>query len=467
MPRPHTILVVDDESSMLRYMQTMLELESFRVETAVNGLEAVKRIERSGTMPDLVFLDLLMPEMDGLQALEKMRKKRPDLKVVMLSCVSDTAKVVQAMRLGAQDYLTKPFEKNELDKVIERCLGTDSAEAEPVCEVEELEGGGFFLAATVAMKKIHSEVGLVANVDIPVLILGESGTGKEIVARLIHQRSGRKTRPFMKVNCAALPADLLESELFGYESGAFTGANKAKPGKFELCNRGTLLLDEIGEMPPHLQAKLLHVLQDGEFSRLGSRASIKVDVRVLAATNIDVQAAIAKKTFREDLYYRLNAFTLNIPPLRERKPKIPQLLRHMVNRMAEDYGRTPQTLSPRFVEACANAPWPGNVRELGNFLKRFMILGDENTAIAELARQEASMNAEAVPANGDLKGMVRNVKDDAEIEAITRTLMQTGWNRKRAAEILNISYKAMLYKVRQYGIKPPRNSALHFVDKEN
>src|SRR3954468_13134890 len=416
MPKSHTILVVDDESSMLRYMQTMLELESFRVETAVNGLEAVKRIERAGQLPDLVFLDLLMPELDGLQALEKMRKKRPELKVVMLSCVTDTAKVVQAMRLGAQDYLTKPFEKSELDKVIERCLGSDQSQAEPSCEVEELEGGGFFLAATVAMKKIHSEVGLVANVDIPVLILGESGTGKEIVARLIHQRSARKTRPFMKVNCAALPADLLESELFGYESGAFTGANKAKPGKFELCNRGTLLLDEIGDMPPHLQAKLLHVLQDGEFSRLGSRASIKVDVRVLAATNIDVQQSIANKTFREDLFYRLNAFTLNIPPLRERKQEIPQLLKHMVNRMAEDYGRTPITLSTRFIEASVNAPWPGNVRELENFLKRFLILGDENPAIAELTAQVTSSDAaesNAVPANGDLKGMVRGVKDGA------------------------------------------------------
>jgi len=300
------------------------------------------------------------------------------------------------------------------------------------------------------------------------LILGESGTGKEIVARLIHQRSARKTRPFMKVNCAALPADLLESELFGYESGAFTGANKAKPGKFELCNRGTLLLDEIGEMPPHLQAKLLHVLQDGEFSRLGSRASVKVDVRVLAATNIDVQKSIADKSFREDLYYRLNAFTLNVPPLRERKAEIPHLLRHMVSRMAEDYGRTPLTLSQRFITACANAPWPGNVRELGNFLKRFMILGDENAAIAELGSQSAPSppTEEALPANGDLKGMVRGVKDGAEIEAITRTLIQTGWNRKKAAEVLNISYKAMLYKVRQYGIKPPRNSSLHFVDKE-
>ena len=199
----------------------------------------------------------------------------------------------------------------------------------------------------------------------------------------------------MKVNCAALPADLLESELFGYEAGAFTGANKAKPGKFELCNKGTLLLDEIGEMPPHLQAKLLHVLQDGEFSRLGSRASIGLTCvywqpRISMCSNPS-----PIRSFREDLYYRLNAFTLNIPPLRERRQEIPQLLKHMVNRMAEDYGRTPLTLSPRFIEACVNAPWPGNVRELGNFLKRFLILGDENTAIAELAAQISSENASA------------------------------------------------------------------------
>ncbi|MCU1286114.1 MAG: two component, sigma54 specific, transcriptional regulator, Fis family [Acidobacteriales bacterium] len=474
MPRNRTVLVIDDEPSMLRYMRTLLELDSFDVETASNGAEGISRIEK-GPVPDLVFLDLLMPGMDGLEALDRMRKIRSDLKVVIISCVSDTAKVVQAIRSGAQDYLTKPFEKHQLDHVLERCIEPESGKTELVCEVEDLDGGGFFLAATVAMKKIRSEVGLVANVDIPVLILGESGTGKEIIARLIHQTSGRKTRPFMKVNCAALPADLLESELFGYDSGAFTGANKAKPGKFELCNKGTLLLDEIGEMPPHLQAKLLHVLQDGEFSRLGSRASIKVDVRVLAATNIDVQKSIENKTFREDLYYRLNAFTLNVPPLRERREEIPQLLRHMMSRMSEDYGRSPLPMTPKFIEACSQAPWPGNVRELGNFMKRYLILADENLAIAELAKQletespKSPAKAAAAAAGADtsdLKTMVRGLKDGAEMEAITRTLIQTGWNRKRAAEILNISYKAMLNKVRQYGIKPPRSSALHFADKD-
>lgn len=256
MTDPRTILLVDDEPSMLRYMQTALEFESYRVDTATNGLECIERLNR-GEKPDLIFLDLLMPKLDGLQTLERMRQMKSEVKVVMLSCVSDTAKVVQCMKLGAQDYLTKPFEKHELDGVLQRCITPKSDNQPVICEVEELTGDLFFLAGALSMKRIQREVGLVANVDIPVLLLGESGTGKEIIARLIHKKSARAHRPFMKVNCAALPAELLESELFGYESGAFTGASKAKPGKFELCNKGTLLLDEIGEMPSHLQAKLL------------------------------------------------------------------------------------------------------------------------------------------------------------------------------------------------------------------
>ncbi len=457
MPKTQTILVVDDEPSLQRYMRTLLELESYNVEIAANGLEALERLKK-GKDPDLVFLDVLMPELDGMQTLEQMRKLKPQLKVVMLSCVSDTPKVVQSMRLGAQDYLTKPFEKHELDNVLLRCLGSQDGEAEPSCEVEDLGEGLFFLAASPAMKKIASEVALVANVDIPVLMLGESGTGKEIIARLIHKRSARAHRPFSKVNCAALPGDLLESELFGYEPGAFTGANKSKPGKFEQCNKGTLMLDEVGEMPVQLQAKLLHVLQDGEFSRLGSRNSIKVDVRVLAATNIDVQKSIANKTFREDLYYRLNAFTVNVPPLRERKEEIPFLLRHYMNRMSESYGRLPIPLSPRLVEACKEAAWPGNVRELSNFVKRFLILGDEDMVLAELVRSDA----EAAGPVGDLKDVARDAKTDAEADAILRALQQTGWNKKRAATMLKISYKALLYKIQEYGIKAPASRAVRF-----
>jgi transcriptional regulator with PAS, ATPase and Fis domain len=308
------------------------------------------------------------------------------------------------------------------------------------------------------MRKIRSQAALVANVDIPVLLLGESGTGKEVLGRLIHKLSPRAHRTFLKVNCAAVPADLLESELFGYEQGAFTGATHAKPGKFELCNRGTILLDEIGEMPPILQAKLLHVLQDQQFSRLGSRSVIKVDVRILAATNINIPEALASKRLREDLYYRLNAFTMQIPPLRERKEEIPILLKHSMSRMAERYARPPLPLSPALLQACQNHSWPGNLRELNNFLKRYLILGDENLAVTELLpRNDGTGGLPADPSHraaepGGLKSLARTAKDEAEAQAITQALEQTNWNRKQAAAILQISYKALLYKIRQYGI---------------
>src|SRR6476661_4858918 len=375
------ILLVDDEPGMLRYIKTLLEVEDHQVATASTGEEALEIVQK-GMSPDLVLLDLLMPGIDGLETLEKLRKLRPGMKVVMLSCVSDTKKVVQAIRLGATDYITKPFQKAELDNVIDQCLGTNQQNY--TSEVEELGDETFFVAASPNMRKLRSQAALVANVDIPVLMLGESGTGKEVMARLIHKLSPRAHSTFLKVNCAAVPADLLESELFGYEAGAFTGATHAKPGKFELCNKGTILLDEIGEMPPLLQAKLLHVLQDQQFSRLGSRSVIKVDVRILAATNINIPEALATKRLREDLYYRLNAFTLSLPPLRDRKEEIPILLKHSMTRMAERYARPPLPLSPNLMQACLDYSWPGNLRELINFIKRYLILGDEKLAVQEL-----------------------------------------------------------------------------------
>jgi DNA-binding NtrC family response regulator len=460
MAKVPNIFVVDDEPSMLRYLRTMLEADGYKVDTASSGEEAVRRLAEIATPPDVVLLDVLMPPgIDGLQTLEQLRQQHAQLKVIMLSCVADTRKVVQAIRLGAQDYLAKPFQKADLDAVIQQCVG-DSAVSVPVQgEIEDLGDDVFFVAGSPAMRKIRSQAKLVANVDIPILILGESGTGKEVVAKLIHKYSPRAHRTFLKVNCAAVPGDLLESELFGYEPGAFTGANSSKPGKFELCNKGTLLLDEIGEMPPALQAKLLHVLQDQQFSRLGSRHTVKVDVRVLAATNINVQEAIAAKKLREDLYYRLNGFTLNLPPLRERKEEIPLLLKHFMSQVAERYARPPLPLSPPLVRACEGYPWPGNLRELGNFVKRFMVLGDEEMAMAELkpSHDERAMGAAAGGnggmSAGGLKGLVRGVKDEAEIEAIGRALEETNWNRKKAAVLLKISYKALLYKIRQYDIQ--------------
>src|SRR5213082_1895911 len=451
------ILLVDDEPGMLRYIRTLLEVDDYKVATASTGEEALDRVQK-GLHPDLVLLDLLMPGIDGLETLEQLRQLRPGVKVVMLSCVSDTRKVVQAIRLGAHDYLTKPFKKAELDAVIDQCLGTNQQNYPG--EVEELCDDVYFVAASPCMRKLRSQAALVANVDIPVLMLGESGTGKEVMAKLIHKLSPRAHRTFLKVNCAAVPADLLESELFGYEAGAFTGATHAKPGKFEICNKGTILLDEIGEMPPSLQAKLLHVLQDQQFSRLGSRSVIKVDVRILAATNINIPEALAAKRLREDLYYRLNAFTLQIPPLRERKEEIPILLKHFMTQLSEQYARPPLPFSVEMLRACATYNWPGNLRELGNFVKRYLVLGDEKLAINELQPRTDGSGAQFDPApsrngsepSGGLKSLARTAKDEAEAEAIAKALEETNWNRKQAAAILKISYKALLYKIRQYGI---------------
>jgi DNA-binding NtrC family response regulator len=468
MSEAANILLVDDEPGMLRYIRTLLEVDEHKVQTASTGEEAVERVQK-GLHPDLVLLDLLMPGIDGLQTLEQLRHLQPGLKVVMLSCVNDTRKVVQAMRLGAIDYLTKPFQKAELDAVIGQCVGAAAKGESYAGDIEELCDDVFFVAASPAMKKIRSQAALVANVDIPVLLLGESGTGKEVLARLIHKLSPRSHRTFLKVNCAAVPADLLESELFGYEAGAFTGANHAKPGKFELCNKGTILLDEIGEMPPLLQAKLLHVLQDQQFSRLGSRTMVKVDVRILAATNIDIPEALANKRLREDLYYRLNAFTMSLPPLRDRKEEIPILLKHFMSRMSESYARPPLPLSGPLMEACLRHSWPGNLRELSNFIKRYLVLGDETLAASELQPRPdggGGIHAEVagrIPVSGadsagGLKSLSRNAKDEAEAEAIARALEETNWNRKQAAALLKISYKALLYKIRQYGIAQSRST---------
>ena len=449
------ILVVDDEPGMRRYLQTVLELDSYRVSTAADGEEALSKLQRD--QPDVVLLDMVMPGPDGLETLRRIRETRPSTKVVMLSCVRDTRKVAMAMRLGAHDYLSKPVQKEEMDDVLRFCLNNPAPNSPEVGDIIEVVQGVNFFAATAQMRQIRAQALQVARFDFPVLILGESGTGKEVLARLIHKYSDRSERTFLKVNCAAMPSELLESELFGYEPGAFTGAVKAKPGKFELCNKGTILLDEIGEMSPALQAKLLQVLQDGQFSRLGGRHPVKVDVRILAATNINMVDSIANKSFREDLYYRLSSFVMNMPPLRQRKEEIPMMLRHFMIQVAERYACPLLPLSARLVKACENFPWPGNVRELENFVKRYLVLGDEAAAIAEIERSsefESTAPDGPEPARPDLKQIVRSLKNGAEMEAIAQALEESGWNRKRAASALNISYKALLYKIRQYNIHP-------------
>jgi len=455
---PEKVLVVDDEPSIRKYLQTLLEIEGHQVETVSAGSDALERIG-NGQRPDLIILDVLMPEMDGLETLRRMMQMDRRLNVIMLSCSNEVSTVVEAIRLGASDYLTKPFEKHELDAAMLKCkqkrdLRAENEALREYCEhlTEDLS----FLAASPQMVKIRQQILQIAPVDVPVFISGESGVGKEVVARMTHMRSPRAHQPFIKVNCAALPSELLESELFGYEQGAFTGAVRAKPGKFEMANKGTIFLDEIAEMSPHLQAKMLHVLQDHQFSRLGGRALVQCDVRVLAATNMNVREAMRTGRFREDLYYRLNVFSIHVPPLRERTREIPVLFRHFLDKYSEKYKRQPQGPSDHLIEAAMRYPWPGNLRELENFVKRYVILEDDESSFRELlemaaTRQRTSPREDSgAPKEQGLKALVRSLKDEAEMEAIADALEKTNWSRKEAARMLGISYKALLYKMRQF-----------------
>ena len=334
------------------------------------------------------------------------------------------------------------------------------APEKPPVRIESLTDGWSFVSSNPAMLALRQQIEKIANYDIPVLILGESGTGKEVLARLIHSRSSRAKRRFLKVNCAALPGSLLESELFGYERGAFTGAVRSNPGKFELCDSGTILLDEIGEMPPELQAKLLHVLQDRIYSRVGGHELLEANSRVIAATNVDISQALESGRLRQALYYRLNAFTLRISPLRSRADEIPFLLDYFAKRFAADYDREHTGFSPRLQLACMDYPWPGNVRELQNFVQRLLIQGDEEQAIRELQGFERSEDAEHVVSGAhakeatplDLKQLARELKSRAEKPTIEKALQDTRYNRKAAARQLKISYKGLLLKLREYGL---------------
>lgn len=455
---PH-VLVVNADPAMWEYVRKLLA-DEYSVSVSPDGEDAVRQLA-SGVKPDIVLFNTHRFDSEGLMTLSEMRITAPWLRIILLSSSGDARDVVRAMKLGVRDVVQKPFGRSELRNALQASLGRGETPGADAAHEIPLDGDVSFVHCNQRMKEIRSQCSLVARVDLPVLILGESGTGKEILAHYIHKVSPRAHRTFLKVNCAAMPADLLESELFGYEQGAFTGATKAKPGKFEICNNGTILLDEIGEMPPSLQAKLLQVLQDGSFSRLGSRTTVKVDVRVIAATNIDIKAAIAQRKFREDLFYRLNGFTLNLPPLRERKEEIPILLKYFMRKIAEKYGRQPLDISPVLMQACCNHNWPGNLRELENFAKRFLVLADESVMLSELAPSVASYSESpmVVDSNGrGLKMLVRSLKDDAEAIAIARALDANGWNRKKAAVDLQISYKALLYKIKQYNLVAPVNA---------
>jgi two-component system response regulator AtoC len=458
------ILVVDDEPSIRKYLQTLLEVDGFDVETVGSGKEAIAKVS-DGDRPDLIILDVLMPELNGIDTLRELLQLDRSLNIIMLSCSNEVGTVVEAIRIGAHDYLTKPFEKSDLDAAMlksrqKKQLSQENQALRDYCDqvTEDLS----FLAASPQMVRIRQQILQIAPVDVPVFICGESGVGKEVVARMIHLRSKRRNQPFVKVNCAALPGELLESELFGFEQGAFTGAVRAKPGKFEMANKGTIFLDEIAEMSTHLQAKLLHVLQDHQYSRLGGRHMIDTDVRVLAATNVDVQDAMKTGRFREDLYYRLNVLSILVPPLRERATEIPLLFRHFLDKYSEKFGKQAVNPSKHLLDAAVNYPWPGNLRELENFVKRYVILEDDEGSLRELiemssTRQRTSPRQETpIPREQGLKALVRGLKDEAEMEAIADALEKTRWCRKDAAKMLGISYKALLYKMRQFNLDTPR-----------
>ena len=457
------VAVLDADPAILNYVQGILA-DRFTVALFTEVPELMRSL-RESPAPDLLLMDwhigIDASEENALGLLKKIHAAKPVLPIIILACSAELQEVVVAIRMGATDVILKPFRKREIDLSVQQCLKeVDKHRDDDEFKEIPLDENTSFVRNSKRMREIESQCILVARADIPILILGESGTGKEVAAMLIHKLSARSQRSFLKVNCAAMPADLLESELFGYEQGAFTGAVKSKPGKFEICNSGTILLDEIGEMPSVLQAKLLQVLQDGSFSRLGSRSSVKVDVRVIAATNIDIKAAIAQKTFREDLYYRLNGFTLKMPPLRERTEEIPILSQHFMHKVAAKYEWDPLPISPALMDALTNHPWSGNLRELENTIKRYLVLADEEAIIEELRPRQSKESLESgeedTGGNGGLKHLVRNLKGGAESAAIAQTLAGTGWNRKAAANDLQISYKALLYKIKQYNLSPPQ-----------
>lgn len=472
--------------SILLVLSVLRSAESRTLVSAVVGSAGHKLVHASGCEQAEVLLangiepDLLILEATASESISDLHNtiRAASRSTICLICGSSQQDLrVRVAALGVTWFLKHPLFESDLAAMIDQvcgrkgelgALGGDETAAglpgRPI--LEELGDGRYFLAAAPSMVKIHRQVQLLADVDEPVLILGESGTGKEVIAHLIHKHSRRSQQRFVNVNCAALPADLLESELFGYHQGAFTGAIKDKPGKFEVANRGTLLLDEIGEMSAQMQAKLLHVLQDGQFNRLGARESSRVDVRVLAATNVQIEDALVGKTFREDLYYRLNVFTINVPPLRERREEIPYLVEEIIRRSPHELQNGYDfSFSSRLMDAVLLDDWRGNVRELRNFVTRTMTMRDSDTAINELEIKIAAgyrvEQDEPEPSSplwdrekAGMRSIMRDMKNRAEAQMIQNALEVCGWNRRHAAKYLNISYRGLLYKIQQHRLAP-------------
>ena len=450
------ILVVDDEEKIRFVLSCLLGDQGYEVATASDGGEALEAAEEIA--PDLILLDLEMPVMDGSEALKELKRLGLADKVIILTAYGTIPSAVEAMRLGACDYLTKPFVNEELLLVIERALKQHKMERELTdarSRLEEQFSVGGIVTVNSEMRRLLETVVRIAPTDTPVLITGESGTGKELFAQAIHQHSRRKSKAFLTLNCGALPETLIESELFGFRRGAFTGANAAKPGLVEQADGGTLFLDEIGEMGPEAQVKLLRFAQSGEFIRLGGTEAGKVGVRLIAASNQDLESAISEGRFRADLFYRLNVVSISIPPLRERRDDIAPLVEHFLKKYGPSLGKDDYRLAPEALEAIQVHDWPGNVRELENAVHSALAMADGSPVGPELlpvtVSRSAAMGAH-VDEGASMRDMVSAQQEAVEKKAIIDALESCGGNRSRAAKALGVGRNTLLRKMKRYGI---------------
>jgi DNA-binding NtrC family response regulator len=452
-----TILIVEDKDSMARMLQETMETVGYHPLIARDGTEGIRKIRENKI--DLVLTDLKLPKKDGMEVLRAAKEENPMLPVIMMTAFGSVDIAVQAIKEGAFDFITKPFDTDHLLHLIKKAVETQRLVTENILlrdEVSSMRGIPTIIGKSEKILEAEKKIQKVAPTKATAFILGESGTGKELFARAIHCVSPRKDFPFVPINCAAIPKELLESELFGHEKGAFTGAEAKKIGKFELADKGTIFLDEIGEMDLSLQSKILRVIQESEIERLGGLKPIQVDVRIIAATNKEIDIAVAEGRFREDLYYRLNVFPIRIPPLRERVEDIPLLVDFFIKKHCAEIKSGTKKVSREALNMLMGYPWKGNVRELENTLERAVILSDGVTitpAHISLNPVPMNLNLGTLPMNGTLEDTTRVALRLAESERIRKALQETKGNKSRAAELLDVSYKTLLTKIRDYSIE--------------
>ncbi|HEV8532559.1 MAG TPA: sigma-54 dependent transcriptional regulator [Methylomirabilota bacterium] len=453
MPGEH-ILIVDDERAIQATLRGVLEDEGYRVTAVGSAQEALARL--SDEAPDLVFLDIWMPGMDGLEALAEIKQRRPEAAVVMISGHATIETAVKATKLGAYDFVEKPLSLEKMLLVVTRTLEHARLQREHQQLLMRVERGQEIVGTSVVMEELRQQIMIAAPTNGRVLIHGENGSGKELVARAVHARSARAEGPFVEVNCAAIPEELIESELFGHERGAFTGAVARRRGKFELADGGTLFLDEIGDMSLKTQAKVLRVLEEQAFERVGGKETIRVDVRVLAASNQNLQEQITAGRFREDLFYRLSVIPIEVPPLRKRKEDIPTLVEHFISLFSAENGRRPKTISVEALAYFLAYDWPGNVRELRNMVERLVIMAPRDVIGPEDLPPPLRTREGGTAEEAQKDKTLKEAREAFERAYILGELRAHEWNMTRTAERLGIERSHLYRKLKSYGITPPK-----------